>query len=447
MKKLLLLLPAVALIASCSKTEVSESSSSEGEDFTPRQFIASIEEDVKTYLKENSVFWYNGDAISVFDETGANFKFVAESAGATTTFTQVTEGDLQGTTFYAVYPYSAQNSISSGSVTIGMKNTYSSKAGSFTLASGCVMTARTTTDKLNFKNLTSLIKFTIPAESGISSLYFFGGGSSSLVGTVTASIADDGTPSITAAPESDGGITITPTEGATFTAGDYYMPVLPGTYTSFRVKIDYAEGTVTTSDAFNLNSLTLSRSKITNIGNIYDGRKWYKWLGFEDGSIPPVIIEHGGTQNIVDNPVVGNANGSAKALQVSVASGGSGYFVIDLSKINSATRGRIKSFKFHYKPNGTKFCPRVRFNNLKAAQFPPFRIGGKEGDYSVGATYASELHSDYWNELEFTAAQYGKTSFADITSIQIRPLVWSSGSDCSEGAVSVFIDNIGFSFE
>lgn len=264
---------------------------------------------------------------------------------------------------------------------------------------------------------------------------------------MTASIADDGTPSITAAPGPNGGITITPTEGTTFTAGDYYMPVLPGTYTSFRVKIDYAEGTVTTSDAFNLNSLTLSRSKITNIGNIYDGRKWYKWLGFEDGSIPPVIIDHGGTQNIVNNPVVGNANGSAKALQVSVTSGGSGYFVIDLSKINSATRGRIKSFKFHYKPNGTKFCPRVRFNNLKSAQFPPFRIGGKEGDYSVGSTYASELHSDYWNELEFTAAQYGKTSFADITSIQIRPLLWSSGSDYDGGAASVFIDNIGFSFE
>lgn len=448
MKKIFLIaLSFAALCVSCTKADAPEDSTPEAKVFTPRRFTAFIDEEVKTCLQDNAVCWYNGDAISIFDEAGTNFKFVAESAGASTCFTQETEGELVGTTFYAVYPYSSSNTISSGVVTVGMKDNYSAKAGSFTSASGSIMTAKTTSAELHFKNLTSLVKFTIPEGLGISQLYFFGAGSSSLVGTVSASIAEDGTPTVTAAPAANGGVTITPNGNATFEAGTYYMPVLPGTYTSLRVKITYAEGTVKSSYAFSLNSFTASRSKIANIGTIYDGRKWFKWLTFEDGLVPSVFTETGGTLSIVDNPVVGNANPSAKALLVEAS--GSGYIRVDLKGINSSVRASIKSIKFHYKPNGTKFAPRVRFNSLAAAQFGPLRIGSAEaesGEYT-GSAYGSMLQSDYWNVLEFTASQYGKTDFSDIENIQIRPLVWTSGSDNSGNPASVYIDNIGFSFE
>lgn len=437
MKKLLLFtLFAATIFASCSKEQPERSEVVSG----GACFTAVVDDAPKTYLDGNSVVWSSGDEISIFDEAGTNFKFKTENGGETATFVQVTEGELQGTTFYAVYPYSASASISDGTISYTSSTSYYVQGSSFTRSKEAVMVAKTTSNELHFKNVSSLIKFTIPNDVvDIKMLYFYAGGHG-IAGAMNITVDGEGTPAATTS--SSEGITISMDDKTSLPARTYYLPIIPNTYNNLRVKITYDDNSI--SEAFSLNQLKAERNKITNIGTIYDGRSWFKWLTFEDGKVPDVFTETGGTLSIVENPVKGNANGSAKALLVSAS--GSGYINVKLDGISSNIRKSIKSIKFHYKPNGSKFGPRVRFNNLKTGERTPYKVGGNVNDYTVSSTYRDALQSDFWNELEFTAAQYGKENFSDITSIQIRPLVWTSGSD-NTVPNSVFIDNIGFSYE
>lgn len=447
MKKITLLaLAALAFVASCTK----ENTSFEEGDLSESgvtQFTAVIDETVKTSLSAGAVSWTAGDEISVFDENGTNFKFTASASGATATFTKTSSGELQGTTFYAVYPYNADASIEGGVITTSTASSYTVEdEGTFTSCKSALMIAKTTTGELRFKNMSSLFKFEIPSGVSIAKLYFYASGAD-LSGQVSVSVASDGTPALTSTPATYNGITLHAASGSTLAAGTYYLPVIPNTYNNLRVRITYNSEDGPGSEAFTVSSFTAARNKVTNIGTIYDGRSWYKFITFENGAVPSFFEPASAAQlSIVDNPVVGEANKSAKCLKVRMESSGSGYIGINLSSVNQNIRKNITGVVLHYKPTGLKYCPRVKFNSVTKG---PLKVGSStsgDGEYT-GSTYQSLIQKDYWNKLTFKASQFGVSSFENITYLTIYPMLYSSGSNNSDTPAEVLIDNIGFCFD
>ena len=154
MKKSIIFLSAILLAASCQKTVM--------EPETPvehiRTFTASFSDLTRTSLGDDlTPLWGEGDAIWLSD--GVNQEVVGVSAQdigkATASFTTTT---ITGETVYALYP---------ASCAIGKTSTWSvyfdipSKTdGAFKNANICVAVATDDEDELNFKNATSMIRFT-----------------------------------------------------------------------------------------------------------------------------------------------------------------------------------------------------------------------------------------------------------------------------------------------
>ncbi len=425
-----------------------------------RTFTATMERVTKTDLDNLSPVWTEGDSISVFDANGTNFKFIATGSGSSVEFAQSedTPGDMAGDEFYAVYPYCDTLVFDSGSVTLATPLSHTVMGTAFTSAKAAVMTAHTTGDELNFKNLCSLISFTIPEGLGATEIYIYASGQL-LAGTVTATIADDGTPTASAPTTGDGINLVASSE--TIGAGTYYMPVIPGSYTSLRVKLTYAEESghgVTVSDAFSLNAFTAARNKVNSIGTLYDTRSWFKWLTLEDGALPGSNIlstDRAGTFSVVENPLKNSDNSSEHVLQQAITGTGStsGYYTILFSGINSSILGRATSFKFNIylattANGGNKYYPQGRFNGASANQVFPARINGispADGTFTK-AEMTAAYNWDGWNVIEFDASQIGKTSFKDISSFMPRPTLWSTGSNAN-GPLTLYYDNFGFGFD
>lgn len=448
MKKFLLIaLPLAVFFASCQKEQTPVADETVAGDYT---FTAYIEDGVKTELNSDlDVLWCAGDSISVFDEAGTNFKFTTSDSGKTATFTKVTEGEMVGSTFYAVYPYHYNASIENGTITTNTAALYTLSGASFTRSASAVMAAKTSDTELHFKNVSSLLQFTIPSGVSIKKLYFYAGGQD-ISGEFEFNLDDQGTPVITKTPTKGDGITVMAEEDS-FPAGTYYLPVIPGTYKNLRIQITYADDKAcTVSDAFSLNQLTAERNKARNIGTIYDGRSWYKWLTFEDEKIPTIIgCNATKTQLSIDtNPRVGAANGSAKVLKICTPDGGNGYIGIDLQNINGSVRERITGIVLHYKPTGNKYCPKVKLGGIEYVK-GPLKIGSsvsEAGEYT-GDAYQAMLQKDYWNQLTFKASQFGVDNFKSIIYITINPILYKGGGESSDKNATVLIDNIGFCFD
>ena len=462
-KSISVLFSILVMLSSCSKdpssspgnTDTDNTNTDNGNDsgitFDRNEFTAIIDEThetpAKTTLNENQVIWNEGDAISIFDGSGTNFRFVAASSGTSVTFTKVTEGTLTGNTFLAIYPYQDSNTIEGGVISAKTPESYTVDNSAFTSAKSALMIARTTDNELHFKNVSSLLKFEIPEGVDIAKMYFYASGAD-LSGNVSLSFDDAGKPVINTGTPEYKGITIMAEENGTLPAGTYYLPVIPNTYNNIRIKITYGTLEGPSSEAFSLDQLLASRNTIKNIGKIYDGRSWFKWLTFENGTVPSYITnDKNATFSIADNPVKGNANGSEKVMTVKTETKGSGYFNIDLSKISSNIRANITGIVLHFKPTDTVLCPQLKCNSLRKG---PVQIGSKTAasstDGFTGEDYKSKIQKDYWNQMTFRAAQFGIENFKDITSITVYPMLYSSGSNY-EAPAEVLFDNIGFCFD
>lgn len=447
MKKTVFLLLSVSLLLSSCKKDITAGGEKNQQASGITEFTASVDETLKTTIEGVSVSWNEGDAISVFDENGTNFKFTATASGKTVTFSKASEGELQGSTFYAVYPYNETFTCSEGVINAKTHVSYNVDESGFTAAREAIMVAKTTDETLNFKNICSLLKFEIPANVNIAKIYFYAGGAD-LGGTVSVGFNPDGTPVLTAKPTSSDGITIMAKEGSTIAAGTYYLPIIPNTFNNLRIKITYETLQGSSSEAFTLNQFTTKSNSIYDLGKLYDGRSWYKFLTFEDEKVPTIFnTDNIAKLSIVDNPVKGNANGSLKCMKVRMETSGSGYITVSISGIPQSIRKNITGIVFHYKPaSGTKYCPRVKINGTVKG---PLKVGNNTsatGEFT-GSDYQSKLQADYWNQLTFKASQYGKTNFEDVTTLTISPMLYSSGNNNTSVPAEVLIDNVGFCFD
>lgn len=230
------------------------------------EFSAISEAGTKTALGELSgelrpITWVKDDEIKIyFNESFTTSK--ALSDGATTTFKANVD---EAPAYYAVYPSSAESSLTEGSisVTIPARPVASKDFGSVHYAAAIAKDGN-----LSFKNLCGFIRFEI-RNPEIRSLIMRGAGDQLLAGKVSVSFDENGnigTPSI-----SGGNSRIIATVAG---AGVYYIPVLPGINLANGVGFRfYKEGDVASANAietgvFSLTPLSVRRSGIVDLGCI-----------------------------------------------------------------------------------------------------------------------------------------------------------------------------------
>ena len=188
MKKYILsgvILGLVVIISSCSK-EVDDEVS--GTSKVRMEFRAGIDAVSRTVLTENNkVEWEVDDAISLFD-SDSNNKFTTSTSGPSVTFTGTAQDNLE--TYYALYPYNENATISGSEITTTLSAEQTALEGSFAKMLNPSV-AKSGADKLlNFKNACAVVKFTLgTGVTNVVKAMFRGNDGESLAGTLNINVS------------------------------------------------------------------------------------------------------------------------------------------------------------------------------------------------------------------------------------------------------------------
>ncbi len=227
------------LLSSCSEIAPQNTIKQEnGEKLIIEATTASYETETKTIRDDaGNVYWNPNDEISLFFMNGENggAKFISQN-NETTPVAQFS-GSINGITgggedlagdayFWAVYPYSQNNSCDGNSITTTLPNRQSTVENTF--ADDLFITiARSSSVKMAFKNVCGGIKFCV-SQSGIKSVVFRGNNEEVLAGTFQATFDTSGTPTISKVIDAENAITVNAPNGGTFEVGKfYYIVALP----------------------------------------------------------------------------------------------------------------------------------------------------------------------------------------------------------------------------
>lgn len=250
MKKIYILLCAMAAMAAVSCSEKEENAPSGIEKVT-REFSTVL---TKTTLQSNgsTVVWESTDAISVFDGVSNNKFDIVDytDASASAKF----RGEVSGsaTSFYAVYPYDAEgNSISGSTVGASVAANQTLREGSFQSGS-VVSVAYTEDDNLAFHNATAILGITLDGEmDDVESIEFRGNNNESVAGAFSVALNNAG--GITSVTPGDGAKSVVLT-GTFEKSKTYYLSFIPQTFTKgITVLVNFAgdkTGVVTSDQSF-----------------------------------------------------------------------------------------------------------------------------------------------------------------------------------------------------
>lgn len=161
-KNLFAMAIAIALFASCAKSDVDELSF----DGMTEDFIATLATETRTELDGNAVVWNDDDLLTIFTKTAHNRKYQIKSLtsdGRTATFGYVgfTGSDnTKITSNYTVYPYDAEATISNGIITTSLQSvqTYSGESKNLRYA---LMAAKSDDNNFAFQNVGALLRFSV----------------------------------------------------------------------------------------------------------------------------------------------------------------------------------------------------------------------------------------------------------------------------------------------
>ena len=222
MKKSIFCLSLAVFAVSCAK-EINPGASEQN--LAPMQFEISVEA-TKTALASDgkSVNWIDGDKVAIFDGGTTAKEFTVTGS------TLSGSADPEAADYYAVYPYDGA-AMSDNVFTSSIASQQIVTAGS--MADDCaVLIAKAEDDKLYFKNVTALVKFTLDVE-GVRSLTLIGNNNEQIAGKfyidwnngdpVATSTSPEVTVTLRDASSADGN------EAADLdlAKGDYYFTILP----------------------------------------------------------------------------------------------------------------------------------------------------------------------------------------------------------------------------
>lgn len=174
-------------------------------------------------LDDGYVWWKPAEEISVFYGSGANggSKFTSKN----TTLAEIVEFEgsiaMSGSNdFWAVYPYSEDNSCDGNSVTLTIPANQTGVEGDF--SDNCFPTvAKSKTLDLPFWNVCGGVKFFV-SRSDIQSVKIKGNNNEPLAGTVKVAFDEHGRPAVTEIVDGATEVTLMAPGGNTFEAGKFY---------------------------------------------------------------------------------------------------------------------------------------------------------------------------------------------------------------------------------
>ncbi len=191
MKKIVIIGFSLMAIA-CVKEKGLEPNKKEGKKIS---LTASHEATTRVALGEDDVTlnWEAGDALSVFDGSGANNKFdIANGAGSPSGIFEGTAGDAP---YYAIYPYQSTASIDGNTITatfpqnqVLLEDTFDPQAA--------IMVAVSNDVSLSFYNAFAVLKFTLTGSSALNGIAIRSLGGEKLSGEVSVD-ATSTTPALT----------------------------------------------------------------------------------------------------------------------------------------------------------------------------------------------------------------------------------------------------------
>ncbi len=186
--------------------------------------------DTKTVrMDDGMTLWNPAEEISVFYGSGADggSKFVSNNTAQAQTVEFEGSISMSGNKeFWAVYPYSADNSCNGTSITTVIPSEQNGEEGNF---SGNVFPAMGKAKSLSipFYHICGGIKFSV-SRSDIMSVTFKGNNGESLAGEVKVDFGPNGKPEIVEVIDGKAEVTLNAPNGGTFNAGKYYyMTLLP----------------------------------------------------------------------------------------------------------------------------------------------------------------------------------------------------------------------------
>ena len=181
-------------------------------------------------LDDGSVWWSPKEEVSVFYGSGTNGGSKFSTMNTSIAETVELQGSVQmsgsGKDFWAVYPYSEDNSCDGTSVTTIIPSDQEGVEGNF---SNDVFpaVAKSSTMNLAFWNICGGIKFFVSRDD-VKYVTFKGNNDEPLAGKVKVTFGPDGTPVVQEVLEPSTEVTLTAPEGGTFMVGkNYYITLLP----------------------------------------------------------------------------------------------------------------------------------------------------------------------------------------------------------------------------
>lgn len=227
----------------------------------------------KTELSDNgkAVNWSDGDKVAVFDNIGGlvNQAFEIEKENDVYKLhAQVREGS---SSFYSLYPYDANASISGSVIKTTLPQIQQAVAGSFGPGANLSVAFAGTGDaSLTYKNISALIKFTLDDENVVSAM-LLGNNNEKIAGQVSIDY-NEGEPTVEASAVS---VTVKNNDGTALTNGaTYYFAIAPVTFSNgFTLVLTKADGTFAYRAV--KKSVSFARKNIVDFGTlssmVYDG--------------------------------------------------------------------------------------------------------------------------------------------------------------------------------
>lgn len=202
--------------------------------------------------------WEAGDMICVYDGEEVRC-FETEAAGETADFTG---SAFEVDEYYAHYPYSAAVEFDGGAILTNLPASQTAVKGSFDPEAALAVAYAAKDADLAFKNVTSMLAFSVPAEVVLTSVALKGNADEKIAGDMSVTFGQDGLPVLADA----GTPATTITLNGTMTDGSFYVLVRPGNYSGLTAVLTYEDGE--TLEISVDEPVTLNRSAYRYIGEV-----------------------------------------------------------------------------------------------------------------------------------------------------------------------------------
>ncbi len=299
-KSIVLAASALAIIVSCNVRE----------DVLPlsqKTAFKAVMADVpptKTVLQsDGSVFWSPGDAINLFYGDAVSTKMVFDSSATAAVAQASFAGALpagfspSGTdNFWAVYPYSKDNSFDGSTVTLSLPEVQTAVEGTFS-DDLFISLARSTGYELSFYNLCGGIKFSV-ANPGIQSVTFQGLNDEVLSGQVKVTFNAEGKPVVQEPVKYVNMILLNAPDGKEFEVGKwYYMVSLPAELTNGYRMTFYGQDGEMVAERISEDPVTIKRAvwgKLTEADYVAESISPSKYLTFTSTEATTIFLSNSG---------------------------------------------------------------------------------------------------------------------------------------------------------